>query len=280
LQEVISQRQQLTNLREAADIAQEDYRRLEALHASDRELVSEHQLRRQQNAYQRARADYDAAQASYPHAETAAKKAVEAAEANHKFATMNREQLQAVDQSEAIVLEAAAAEEARDESLLRAPKTSGGPADYTVLKINMQPGEFITQMPVMQIGNLDEMVCIAEVYEADVKEIYVGQTALIRSAAFEGEHAEHGEMGGIRGRVTRIGTLISDPGLIPRNPLAPSDRSVVEVVVTIDADDEAAVQQAARRIGLQVTVEFGEKPSDSQSATAAADVEPDAEGET
>lgn len=279
-EEVRAQKKQLENLSEAADIAQEDYQRLEQLHQSDAQLVSEHQLRRRQNAYQSARADYEAAEASFPHALNAAEQSVAAAKANLRLAITNQEYLQEVDQTEAIVIERAAAEQARDESLLRAPLISGGPKQYTVLKFHMQPGEFITQMPVMQIGNVDEMVCVAEVYEADVKEIYVGQPALIRSAAFEGKYAEHGELGGIRGEVERIGMLISDPGLIPRNPLAPSDRSVVEVVVSMDDADQEAIQQAGQRIGLQVTVEFGEKPTSETPTQTTAEESTAAEGET
>jgi hypothetical protein len=60
-----------------------------------------------------------------------------------------------------------------------------------------------------------------------------------------------------------VGTVVASPNLTNRNPLAPSDRSVVEVVVAIDPADKDATAEAARRIGLQVTVEFGEKPASS-----------------
>jgi hypothetical protein len=105
------------------------------------------------------------------------------------------------------------------------------------------------------------MTTVAEVYEADAKEIVEGQGAVIRSPAFAGKFADDAAGGGgIRGKVSRIGRLIASPGLTNRNPLAPSDRSVVEVEIAIDPADSAATEEAAKRIGLQVTVEFDQKP--------------------
>jgi HlyD family secretion protein len=127
----------------------------------------------------------------------------------------------------------------------------------------LQPGEFVAQIPILEIGDVSHMVAIAEVYEADAKELVVGQSAVIRSPAFAGKFANGGvgEAGGIRGKVTRIGSMVASPGLTNRNPLAPSDRSVVEVRVEIDPADAAATAEAARRVGLQVTVEFDEQPA-------------------
>ncbi len=133
-----------------------------------------------------------------------------------------------------------------------------------MLKVFLQPGEFITQTPIVKLADLREMVCVAEVYEADVKEIEEGIGVTIRSPSFDGVFAD-GEMdpetrirtGGMRGTVERIGSMIAPPGLANRNPLAPADRSVVEVRITID--DEQAVAHARSLVGLQVTVEFDRK---------------------
>ena len=141
----------------------------------------------------------------------------------------------------------------------------------------MEPGEFVTQMPVLQIGDLSRMVCIAEVYEADVKEIEIGQTATIHSPALSGEYRRRRRQrrrrrAACRARCVRIGTLVSSAGLIQRNPLAPSDRSIVEVLIEIvgkNADaTAAATAEAARHIGLQVTVKFGEKPGEPAAERA------------
>jgi HlyD family secretion protein len=127
-------------------------------------------------------------------------------------------------------------------------------------------------MPIMQLGDLSKMVCVAEVYEADVKNLHVGQAATIRSPAFAGKYADGldpetgARTGGMAGTVERIGNIIGSPGLANRNPLAPVDRSVVEVRVNIDEPE--AIAEAARRVGLQVTVEFA-VPEPKAAATDA-----------
>ena len=264
-QETIAQQEQLQNLSEVAAIAQEDYQLLERLQKTDPELVTDHQLRRRRNAADRAVNEYEAASAAYPHALEAAKKSVEAAEANVKLARKNLELAENLDQTVVADIERRVAEKSLDQSVLRAPNVGSGSAEFKVLRILLQPGEFVAQIPILEIGDVGRMVAIAEVYEADAKELVVGQSAVIRSPAFAGKFADGnvGEAGGIRGKVTRVGSMVASPGLTNRNPLAPSDRSVVEVRVEIDPADAAATAEAARRVGLQVTVEFDEQPAAS-----------------
>lgn len=257
-QETIAQQEQLQNLSELAAIAQEDYQLLERLQKTDRELVTDHQLRRRRNSADRAVNEYEAAAAAYPHALEAAKKSVEAAEANVDLARKNLELAENMDQTVVADIERRVAEKSLDQSVLRAPKVDGGSTEFKVLRIMMQPGEFVAQIPILEIGDVSRMVAIAEVYEADAKELVVGQSAVIRSPAFSDKFSD-----GIRGKVTRVGSMVASPGLTNRNPLAPSDRSVVEVRVEIDPADAAATAEAARRVGLQVTVEFDEQPAAS-----------------
>jgi HlyD family secretion protein len=158
-----------------------------------------------------------------------------------------------------------------------------------VLKILMEPGEFVTQIPVLQIADVSSMVCIAEVYEADAKLLARGQKARIYSTALSGTTNKDGGYaegdtdgdgipnGGIEGEVVRVGSLVSSGGLIQRNPLAPSDRSIVEVLIAIDPKDLAATEEAASHIGLQVTVYFGAKPAEADDVDAEAGAKADAE---
>lgn len=282
LQEVRSQEGKLDSLAEAASIAGEDYRLLAELQQQDPDLVTTHQLRKQRSASEQAASELDALQQNFPLGLAAAQRGVEAAEANVRLAEANIEMLTAADETEVLTLELATAEKTRDQSKLVAPGKPGDPTEYTVLKKYLAPGEFITQMPVLEIADLSQMVCIAEVYEADVKEIRLHQKATIESAAFSKHYPD-----GLRGVVQRIGAIVSSPGLTNRNPLAPSDRSVVEVVVSIDNDlsqgaegasadgaPPTATEEAASRVGLQVTVRFdppeaiSQAPSDRGDATA------------
>jgi HlyD family secretion protein len=252
LEEMKAQRLTLSNLGEAAEIAQDDLRRLAILRETDPELVTDHQFRRQENQAARARLEYEAAELAYGPGMLAAQMSVEAAMANLSLAEKSIVQIEEVDTTRAIAMEQKVAAETLEQSQLKAPGNPGDGGTYHVLKILMEPGEFVTQIPVLQLGDLSRMVCVAEVYEADVKEIQVGQSARIHSPAFGGDYATEG----IAGKVLRIGSMVSNPDLESRNPLAPVDRSVIDVVVELDPTDSAATAEAASRIGLQVTVEF------------------------
>ena len=285
----------LSALQVASQLAEEEYAQLVELSETDAELVSDHQLAKQANEMEMANQEFTIASQSYDSTKDAADKAVSAAQANIKVAMMTLDQLNQGYDKQAILQEINVAEETLTRSVLLAPNIKAEDLDhvtnieckkdcqaenpegygpYTVLKIFVHAGEFITQMPIMQLGDLSKMVCIAEVYEADVKELEVGQPVIIRSPAFSGQFADgsvdpqtHKRPGGIQGRVQRIGSLIASPGLANRNPLAPADRSVVEV--RIEITDQAAIEHAAKRVGLQVTVEFGEKPSVASDGAAA-----------
>ena len=258
LREMLAQEGKLQNLAEAAAIAADDYAKLVQLQSEDEELVTPHQLRRRKNASDRAAKEYEAAAAAYPDGLEAARKGVAAAEAGVRLAKQNAVLVEKVDQTLAADLDRQAAAAALDQSVLRAPQVEGGSAAFTVLRTMVEPGELIAQTPVLDIADLSRMSCVAEVYEADAKEIKVGQAVRLRSPAFTGKYSDGnvGEAGGIPGRVVRIGSMVSSPGLTNRNPLAPSDRSIVEVDVEIDPKDQAATTEAASKVGLQVTVEF------------------------
>ncbi len=283
----------LESLRVARNLAQEEYRRLEQLGISDPELVTRYQLDKQKNQMDLSSADYEIARDSHASATTAAKLAVLAAEANVSVAKIVEQQAAKNFEKLVVDQEIEVAREALKRSILLAPNVSptalrklleedrgeasqGEHAEhvnpnpeknpqYTILKVFLHPGEVVTQGPVLQLGDLRKMVCIAEVYEADVKELSVNQTVIIRSPAFSEPFADgpldaktQKRTGGIPGHVVRIGRMIASPGLSNRNPLAPADRNVVEVRIEIEGEPKTAIAHASKHVGLQVTVEFGE----------------------
>lgn len=296
LTELELQGEKLQPLDTAGVLAVEEFSRLDALHQSDPELVTDHQLRKRENEMHTALADFKIAHDSYASAKEAADKTVAAAKANIKVADLTLQQLDQALEEQAVEQEIEIAQETLKRSVLVAPDISPDTLDnvleikaaadhkpgsvedrsrWTVLKIFLRPGEFASQMPIMQLGDLSKMVCVAEVYEADVKDLRVGQTAVIRSPAFSGKFADGVDSetkertGGMVGHIESIGGLIGSPGLANRNPLAPADRSVVEVRVAID--DPAATLEASRRVGLQVTVEFDKSKAEEASPEAEAE---------
>jgi len=315
LTELALQRGRLEALRVARDLAEGEFQRLEKLRSSDPELVTGYQLDKQKNRMNLASEDYKIARDTHSSATTAAELAVSAAEANVAVAEITK--AQAAKNFEKLVVdqEIEVAREVLKRSILVAPHESSAairtllmsdPNDeplgnqetqvddakpqYTILKVHLRRGEVVTQGPILQLGDLRKMVCIAEVHESDVKELSVGQTVTIRSPAFSGRFVDgtldtttNFRSGGMKGHVVRIGRMIVSPGLSNRNPLAPIDRSVVEVRIEIDDEQpitngipptatqtetkleeqektDTATSHASRHVGLQVTVEF-EKPN-------------------
>lgn len=339
--EVALQKEKLEVLKESVALEQTEYDKLALIWADDPELVTEHQLRKQENQLDLAKQDLRIAEESYKTSLIAAEAAATAAEASYSVAEMtNRQANREFDlqiETQLIDQEIEIAEEALERSVLLAPNysdsalekfisvklpsengeaisdqleeaasedeaTQSEPSQYTVLRIFLGDGEVVTQSPIMQLGELSKMICVAEVYEADRKELFLNQEVIIRSPAFSGFFADGGKdeklgrrKGGIIGKVTQIGRMIAPPGLPNRNPLAPSDRSVVEVQIEIDIKanekvietikqsysdqeikidpdwDENANEQAAKHVGLQVTVEFcpHEEEQESQAADKA-----------
>ncbi|MCA9189632.1 MAG: efflux RND transporter periplasmic adaptor subunit [Pirellulaceae bacterium] len=124
------------------------------------------------------------------------------------------------------------------------------PISGTVVKIYVRPGQIVALDPILQMADLSNMVCVAEVYESEVKRLQVGQLATIRSSAFgEPFHRE-----GIPGRVQSIGTLIGAAQTKKLDPFAKADTRVAEVRIAIEAPEAIAV--AAKLVNLQVDVEI------------------------
>ncbi len=270
--EVDAQAAKLASLKEAAEIAEADAAILSKLRESDRELLTDQQARHKENLARQVMQDYKAAEATHKAALAAADAALNLAKVNLRFAQTTLERAKNLDQSEILRKERKVATETLEQSVLRTPPASAESSKFTVLQVSTKPGGFVTQIPILQVGDLSRMVVVAEVYEADVKELSIGQEAMIRSPAFAGGYAERAPSGprGIKGKVTKIGSMVTSPALINRNPLGPGERSIVEVIVEADPHDPAGVKEAARRVGMQVKVDFVPKKTNGLTGSAGA----------
>lgn len=261
---------QVGNLQESVDIARDELESLVELQQSDPELVTDHQIRKQRNRMAKAESEVRLAAERIEPLSAAAQAALEAALANVEAAHVSVNSLRKNGALDALDKEIAVAEASLEQSLLWAPGAdpsritldqaptdstvdSGDESDgrYTVLKVFTKPGELVSQMPVMQLADVSQIECVAEVYEADAHSIHLGQGATITSPAFSEVLKD-----GLRGEVTYVASLVGSPSLDARNPLAPKDRSVVEVRIALTDDNPDKLAEAAQRIGLQVTVRF------------------------
>jgi len=116
------------------------------------------------------------------------------------------------------------------------------PVSGRVLAVNTRPGERIDENGILELGRIDRMYAIAEVYETDVRRLSVGQTATVESSALASA---------VKGRIERIRPLVRKQDQIGTDPAARKDARVVEVEVLLDGPE-----QVADYTNLQVDVHF------------------------
>ncbi len=116
------------------------------------------------------------------------------------------------------------------------------PLDGVVVTVNVEVGERTAQLPMFELANLSEMVCVAEVHESDVASIAIDDLAEIRSSALGRT---------LKGRVLRIDRVVGAAQMRSPNPMARSDFRSIPVWITIDSND---IEEAAQRLQLQVDV--------------------------
>jgi HlyD family secretion protein len=104
-----------------------------------------------------------------------------------------------------------------------------------VFKIYTKPGEATNNKGLLEIGQNDRMVAVAEIYESDIGKIKMGQLADITSetGAFKGK---------IRGTVSQIGLQVAKKDVLNTDPAADADSRVVEVKLALDPSDSNQVR--------------------------------------
>lgn len=105
--------------------------------------------------------------------------------------------------------------------------------DGRILKLNVRPGEIVTEKGIADIGLTSEMVVVADVHQSDIDKVTIGQRAEISSATFEKK---------IHGSVKSIGWQVQRQSVYAQDPSASSDARVIEVKIFIDKPDRKFVQ--------------------------------------
>lgn len=101
-----------------------------------------------------------------------------------------------------------------------------------VLRIHARPGERVGEKGVMEIGETDVMYAVAEVYEADVSRIQIGQPA---KAQLSGSPLK------VEGIVEEIGWIVGRKDVLNNDPVSDTDARVVEVRVRLNDADSRKV---------------------------------------
>lgn len=130
---------------------------------------------------------------------------------------------------------------AEKEALANLEQTSlKAPQDGVIFKINTRPGEITSNNGIVEIGQVSQMMVVAEVYQSDVSKIQLGQKVRLESTSLPGE---------LYGKVDRIGWQIERQNVINSDPSENIDSRVVQVHVQLD---EASSEKAAKFTNLQV----------------------------
>ena len=92
------------------------------------------------------------------------------------------------------------------------------------MKVYTWAGEIVSNDGIVQLGDTNRMVAVAEVYETDVKRLRLGQKATITNSAFNGK---------VTGQVQEIGLQIYKNNVLNTDPTAATDARIVEVKIQL-----------------------------------------------
>jgi HlyD family secretion protein len=120
----------------------------------------------------------------------------------------------------------------------------------TILDIIVREGDSVSTQPVMVLGDISQMVCVAE-----VNDLFLNSIDLEKSPRLRARISSPALDQPLTGTVISKGVMIGPPSLNDPNPFASVDRH--SGTVTIELDNS---KLAARFVNLQVEVELEVEP--------------------
>jgi HlyD family secretion protein len=238
----------LAYLKVQTDAAAKQVSRLKGLRdkgvtVADEDIEKADLLKAQADAEQTAtKATRDKTQTTYEETEKSAQAKIDAAKAELEEA-LARAPIKSSEEKVQL------AKQVADLTVIKAPVAG------TVLKVTGRAGQPTGVEPILQMADLSKMTAVAEVYESDLERL----AAWVRAGPVPAEVTNPALPKPLKGAVKSeadITRMIARNQVLPMGPREDSDRRVVEVVVHLDA---ASTADAARFVGLQVTVAFAPK---------------------
>ena len=123
-----------------------------------------------------------------------------------------------------------------------------------ILKIHTHPGERIGDRGVIEMGDVEHMQAVAEVFEADVALLDIGMPA---------EVLVDGSGDRIHGTVREIGNLVARKIVLTNDPVSDTDARVVEVRIQLDAEQ---IHNVVRLSNARVEVFIDLTKQDTESS--------------
>jgi HlyD family secretion protein len=148
------------------------------------------------------------------------------------------------------------AEAALERTRIRAPSAG------TILQVYARVGETAApapESPLVVVGDVSALRVRAEFEERDIGKIRVGQTAIVRSDAFQGQEFE--------GKISSLAQALGPSRLGQRGPRRPTDVDVLEVIIDLSGRPPLLP-------GMRVDVFLKADAAAAQPAAAARQLEP------
>ncbi|MEO1146682.1 MAG: ABC exporter membrane fusion protein [Cyanobacteria bacterium J06638_22] len=235
---VAAQRAAVARLEAEVQNARIEYERYESLYREGAISASERDSR--QLTYDTAERQLQQSQADLTRIQTTNQQRIQQAEATfEQIAEVRPVDVAAAEAEVAAAI--AQVEEAKatlEQAYVRLPRAG------QIIEIHTQPGEVIDSEGVATLGQTQQMMAIAEVYQTDIATVAVGQSATITSPAIPSE---------LEGTVERIGLRVGQQEVVDDDPAANLDARVVEVHVRLDPTSSRQVEGLTN---LQVTVQI------------------------
>lgn len=156
-------------------------------------------------------------------------------------------EIRAVDVAAAeqeIAVAKAAAERARAE--LQASEVRA-PISGRVLKIHTRSGERVSDRGILEMGAVADMQAVAEVFEADIPLIRIGQKAEVVIDS-SGEN--------LLGTVIEIGHLVARKIVLTNDPVSDTDARVIEVRIQLSEGDRQRVERLSNsRVEVRIELD-------------------------
>lgn len=106
------------------------------------------------------------------------------------------------------------------------------PTAGKILKIHTRVGEKISDSGIADLGQTEQMVAVAEVYQSDIGKVKTGQKAVVKGQGFNGE---------LQGTVSLIGLQVNRQNVFSNQPGENLDKRVIEVKIRLTPEDSKRV---------------------------------------
>ena len=134
------------------------------------------------------------------------------------------------------------------------------PVDGRILRIHTRPGERLDQDGIIEMGDVDHMHAVAEVFEADVALVSIGMTV---DVLLDGSGIP------LSGTVVDVGHIVARKIVLTNDPVSDTDARVVEVRVALDPASAAKVGRLSNaRIEAFIRLNRQAPASDAQHTTS------------